>query len=525
MLPGQTFTPEDLLGILWRRRWLLVVPLALGLATAPFLAKRIPPVYKSDTLIMVIPQRVPDAYVRSTVTATVADRLPAISDEILSRSRLERIISDFDLYPELRARAPMEDVVARMRRDIDPVEIQKGQQSFRASYSSQDPRMAQKVTARLASLFIDENSRYRENLAESTNVFLESQLEEAKTRLVEHEKKLEEYRRLNSGELPSQLESNLRAIQTAQLQLQSVGESANRARERRLLVERQLVEAQTQPVSVAPPVATAGQEPQLGMSAQQQLDAAEKTLELLKLRYTADHPDIRKLDRTIRDLKERVAEEASRPLPPPSSSPLPLSAAELARQKRIGDAQADLEVIDRQLTASQAEEARLTALIAQYQQKVEVVPKRESELVELTRDYDVLKKTYDSLLGKREESQLAANLERRQIGEQFRILDPASLPAKAANENRRLAFSVAPAIIGFGLGLLLAVFLEFRDSSFSHEGDVARVLDLPVLALVPVVASDAEKRAARVRRILVDAAGVATVLSSLAVVAWGYLKP
>jgi len=260
------------------------------------------------------------------------------------------------------------------------------------------------------------------------------------------------------------------------------------------------------------------------MSALQQLDAAEKTLELLKLRYTADHPDIRKLDRTIHELKERVAEESSRPLPPPSSSPLPLSAAELARQKRIGDAQADLEVIDRQLTASQAEEARLTALIAQYQQKVEVVPKRESELVELTRDYDVLKKTYDSLLGKREESQLAANLERRQIGEQFRILDPASLPAKAANENRRRAFSVAPAILGLALGLLLAVFLEYRDSSFSHEGDVARVLDLPVLALVPVVASDAEKRAARIRRILVDAAGVATVLGSLAVVAWGFLK-
>ena len=165
MLPGRSFTPEDILGILWRRRWLLALPVALGLATAPFVAKRITPVYESDTLIMVIPQRVPDAYVRSTVTATVADRLPAISDEILSRSRLERIITDFGLYADLQARAPMEDVVARMRRDIGPVEIQRGQQSFRASYSSEDPRVAQKVTARLASLFIDENSRYRENLA------------------------------------------------------------------------------------------------------------------------------------------------------------------------------------------------------------------------------------------------------------------------------------------------------------------------------------------------------------------------
>ena len=520
MLPGRRFTPEDIIGILWNRRWLLVVPVALGLATAPFLAKRIPAVYKSETLIMVIPQRVPDAYVKSTVTATVADRLPAISDEILSRSRLERIIGDFGLYPELRARAPMEDVVAKMRQDIGPVEIQRGQQSFRASYVSQDAHMAQKVTARLASLFIDENSRFRENLAENTNVFLESQLEDAKARLVEHEKKLEEYRRLHSGELPTQLESNLRAIQTAQLQLTSVSESANRARERRLLVERQLVEAETQPVSTLPLISTTGQ---TILPAAQQLEAAQKTLEQLRSRYTAVHPEVIAQERVISDLKERVAEESRRPVAPQPSSAAP-SAAEQARQKRIREAQADLDVIDHQLATSKTEEARLTALIAEYQRKVEAVPKRESELVELTRDYDVLKKTYDSLLTKREESQLAANLERRQIGEQFRILDPASLPERAANQSTRLGFSFAPAVIGLLCGVLLAGFLEYRDSSFSQETDVTRVLNLPVLALVPVVSSQAEKRGARVRRILVDVAGVATVLGSLVVITWGFLS-
>jgi uncharacterized protein involved in exopolysaccharide biosynthesis len=144
----------------------------------------------------------------------------------------------------------MEDVVRQMRLDIGPVQIQPGAQSFRVSYQNRDPVTAQKVTARLASLFIDENSQDRENLAESTNVFLESQLEEAKSRLLDHERKLETYRRSHSGELPSQLDGNLRAIQTAQLQLQSTGESANRARERRLLLERQLADAQTLPVAV-----------------------------------------------------------------------------------------------------------------------------------------------------------------------------------------------------------------------------------------------------------------------------------
>jgi len=521
MLPGRSFTPEDIVAILWRRRWLLVVPLALGLATAPFVAKRIPPVFKSETLIMVIPQRVPDAYVKSTVTATVADRLPAISDEILSRSRLERIIGDFGLYADLRARAPMEDVVAKMRSDIGPVEIQRGQQSFRASYVSQDAHMAQKVTARLASLFIDENSRFRENLAENTNVFLESQLEDAKARLVEHEKKLEEYRRLHSGELPTQLEGNLRGIQTAQLQLTSVSESVNRARERRFLVERQLVEAETQPASTLPLISTTGQ---TILPAAQQLEAAQKTLDQLRSRYTAEHPEVRAQERVIIDLKERVAEESRRPVEAPQPSSLAPSAAEQARQKRIREAQGELDLIDRQLAASKTEEERLTALIAEYQRKVETVPKRESELVELTRDYDVLKKTYDSLLTKREESQLAANLERRQIGEQFRILDPASLPERAANQSTRLGYSFGPAVIGLVFGILLAGFLEYRDSSFSQESDVTRVLNLPVLALVPVVASQAEKRGARVRRILVDVAGVATVVGSLVVITWGFLS-
>src|SRR5688572_20752858 len=226
--------------MLWRRRWLVVLPFAAGLAAAPLIASRVPELYRSETLIMVIPQRVPDSYVRSTVTATLEDRLPSISDQILSRSRLERIIEDFNLYPRERANAAMEDVVRRMRTDILVTPPVKEQQSFRVAYVSRDSATAQKVTARLASLYIEENLRDRANLAESTNVFLESQLEDAKQRLLENEKKLEEYRRRYSGQLPSQLQGNLQAIQSAQMQLQAVSEAMNRARERRHLVERQV---------------------------------------------------------------------------------------------------------------------------------------------------------------------------------------------------------------------------------------------------------------------------------------------
>ena len=497
---------------------MILLPLALGLATAPFVAKRVPAVYKSETLIMVVPQRIPDSYVKSTIGGSIADRLPSISDQILSRSRLERIINDFGLYEDLRKQSPMEDVVRRMQLDIGPVQIQDGAQSFRVSYVNLDPAVAQKVTARLASLFIDENSRERENLAESTNVFLESQLEEAKARLLEHERKLEEYRRQYSGELPSQQEGNLRAIQTANLQLQSLNESINHASERRLLIERQIADAQTQPAALLQ-IPGATPDP-VALSTAQQLEQAEKSLEVLKLRYTSEFPEVRKLERSIEELRQRVAEEARRPVPEKKTE----SPSELARQKRIRDLQAELEVIDRQLSVSRAEEGRFKAQIAEYQLKVEAVPKRESELVELTRDYDILKKTYDSLLTKREDSKLARDLERRQIGEQFRILDPASLPVRPSNQNRRNALSLAGAGVGFMLGILMTAFMEYRNSSFAREAEVVRVLDLPVLALVPEMASDGERRRQRHRRLALDLAGSAMLLGTVVFVALGFLR-
>jgi hypothetical protein len=144
--------------------------------------------------------------------------------------------------------------------------------------------------------------------------------------------------------------------------------------------------------------------------------------------------------------------------------------------------------------------------------------------VELTRDYNILKTTYDSLLTKREDSKLSANLERRQIGEQFRILDPASLPVRPANQLRRLALSFSGSGVGLGLGLLFAAFLEYRDSSFTREGDVARILELPVLALVPIMPTDRERRRVRNRRLAVDMAAVTVLVGSAAVLAWGLLN-
>ena len=480
MLPGKKYTFEEAARIL-RRRWLLILlPLAIGTAAGIAGHQWLPAQYQSETVIIVIPQRIPDSYVKSTVSANVEDRLRSVSEQILSRSRLERIIKDFDLYKAQRQSGPLEDVVKKMTNDIN-VKLEGKESSFRVTYISPDPDIAQKVTERLAALFIEENLRDRENLADSTNSFLDSQVQDAKRRLIEQEKKLEEYRRRYAGQLPSQLQGNLQSIQNAQMQLQSLHESMNRARERRLLIERQVAEAQTLPAEVIFAGAAGTAVEAAPPSAAQQLETAQARLESLKLRYTQEHPDVLAQEQAIADLLARVSAEALRP---PEQ---PRSASEIARQKRLRDLRAELAMVDRQLASAQAEEGRLKKTMADVSGRIEVVPTRESELVELTRDYSTLQETYSTLLQKREDSKLAANLERRQIGEQFRILDPASRPERPYNQKQRLAVLFGGSMGGLMFGLLLVGFLEYRDASFTCEDDVVRVLSLPVLALIPVM--------------------------------------
>jgi capsular polysaccharide biosynthesis protein len=157
-------------------------------------------------------------------------------------------------------------------------------------------------------------------------------------------------------------------------------------------------------------------------------------------------------------------------------------------------------------------------VIAGYQSKLEAMPKRESDLVELTRDYTTLQASYQSLLSKREESKIAANLERRNIGEQFKVLDPARVPERPFSPNR-LVINVAGAGAGLALGLLLTAFLECRDSSFRCEDEVVRLCQLPVLAVVPLLMTGEELRTRRRWHITVGFATFAVLLALIAAVA------
>jgi polysaccharide chain length determinant protein (PEP-CTERM system associated) len=520
MVPGQTYTPEDLIRIAWRGKWLILAMLTVaGGATAVY-QRMLPNIYRSDTTILVIPQRVPESYVQSTVSARIQDRLQSISQQLLSRSRLEPIILEFDLFREARLRQPMEDVVVGMRRQID-VRTLRGD-AFVLGFTSEDPATAQRVTERLASLFIDENLRDREVLADATDQFLESQLEDARRRLIENEKKLEEFRLRFSGELPTQVSNNLQAMQNLQMRAQSLGESLARDRERRMMMERQLADLESLAAAEAPAgdaaAAVAGAEDAERGSAVDQLNQARANLKLLQTRLTPEHPDVARAARLVREQEQRVAAEQAAAAAAAGVTVAVVSPAE----RRAATVRSELAQVQRDISGKERQVNAIETEISRYRGRLEAAPVRESEMTELMRDYDTIRGVYTSLLSKRESSKVAANLERRQIGEQFRVLDPARRPERPISPNRPFIALVGMGI-GLAVGLALVALREIRDKTIRTEQQAVQSLGLPVLATVPRMRNLFERRR-RLRRGLSVAAGGAVVVAAAAAAALQWLR-
>jgi len=520
VIPGKQYSIDTLLQVARRRKWLIILPTLIVGAIGALIVTYLPNVYRSETLILVVPQRVPESYVRSTVTARIEDRLQAISQQILSRTRLEQIVTDFNLYAkERKKQVLMEDIVERMRTDDIGIDIIKGD-AFRVSYQASDPRLAMRVTERLGSLFIDESLRDREVLAEGTSQFLATQLDEARRQLVLNENKLQEYQAAHNGELPSQMEANMQGQHNAEMALQTLGDSLNRDRERRLLLERQVTDIVEAPEEK--PAATGdAAKGEMAQTLEDELKLARQALLAVELKLKPEHPDVKKQRRTVEELEARVkAQQLEGTL---QAKPVGAVVMDAAKRRKLTDARAELENLDRQIQAKTSEANRLSGLISMYQARIEATPMRESELAALTRDYDTMQASYRSLLQKKEESQISANLEKRQIGEQFKIIDPARMPERPASPDRPRLYLIA-GLVAIVAGFGMAAFAEFFDRTLRTEADVRAALNLMVLATVPMMRDASKTSIWRLRRGLALGAGAATVLAVCATVAWRLLR-
>ncbi|MFQ5777813.1 MAG: GumC family protein [Terriglobia bacterium] len=518
-------TLDEYLQLAVRRRWWLLLPTCVVALATIGVSLLLTDVYRSETVILVEHQKVPEHYVISNVSPELRNRLQTMTQQILSRTRLLRIIDELGLYADRKEDMVPEELVELMGRNIQ-VELlgadaqRDGLNAFKISFSAEDPRVAQQVTSRLTSLFIEENLKVREQQSLGTTNFLQAQLEEARKELQQQEARLREFKTRFLGELPEQHQGNLQVLGGLQMQLQNIGTALNRARERRVYLEslvaqyKSLAETEASSPPGAPtPRAISGAETELARLRRQRAE--------LLGRYTPKHPDIRKIEEEIaqtealltqmkKEQETAVASTAEdNSADNPKDSPLTPGGSPMATV--IAQVESQLKANRAEIDNLAGEEERLKGKVQTYERRLNLTPLREQQLSDVVRDYNLSKQNYGELLKKKMESELATSMEKRQQGEQFRILDPPSLPEKPYRPDR-LRVNALGATLGLGLAVGLAFLVEVRDRSVHSEKEVSRFLPVPLVIGVPNLPTGIEQRQQWWRRIFEWAAGSTLVL-------------
>jgi polysaccharide chain length determinant protein (PEP-CTERM system associated) len=517
---------EFVLAVWSRRRWLALVSFLVPVTAAVSIVSFLPNVYRSTATVLVDRQQIPEAFVRSTVTSALETRLQTISQEILSRSRLEDLITRFGLYPDLRNRVPFEEVIAHMRSDIklDLKSVEaRGQReatvAFTIAYQGGNAQTVAVITNMLASFYIDENLKSRERQATSTAEFLKVQLAETKRRLDVQEQRVSDFKRRHLGELPQQLETNLGTLERLHAQLRVNADNQTRAAERRQALSSQLAEAES---LLAVPLAatTPGLAPAATETPEMRLTRLKDELARLRTQFSEKYPDVVRVAAEVALLEKEVAEHQARlaakkpeekPVAP--TAPSPIATPYILRLKEA------LSEIDADIKVFKGEEKRLQDSIGGYQARVENVPRREQEFRELSRDYDNTRELYQTLLKRYDEAQLAESMEQRQKGEQFRVLDAALPNTTPAAPKRPQLFAIA-VVASLGLALAVVFAAEKVDSAFHGVDDLRAFSAIPVVVSIPMIMTKAALRRSRWRGRL---AACATLVLLVLIVGLGYI--
>lgn len=481
-----SFAPIDYWHMILRRKWLVLAIFFACVVGGGILCVVWPESYRSSTLILVESQKIPEEYVKTLIGSSIEERLNSIQQQVMSRTLLTQMIQEFDLYPDAVSRDGFDGVIERLRKDIRVTtsvarSARGGVDAFAISFAHENPQVAMKVTAKLASQYIDENLRSREQLVQGASEFIEQELAMAKGRLEDQERTITLFKTKYMGELPEQVQANVSALDRLSLQHGTTLDALQRAADRLSLLEKtfkeyEAIEPTTTGMVPGPGGAVVVDSPHL------RLKELEKTLTTLSAEYKDNYPDIIALKQEIQALKAQIGNTAkekkeSDKVTTFTKEPRPIDTylRELARQRE----ESKLEI------ASLKERLlRIKDQMKEYEARVEKAPAREQELMLLNRDYGNLKENYRSLLDKKLNARLSENLEKRQKGEQFRILDPANLPQKAETPDR-LKIMLLALGLGCGLGVGAVVGLESFRPVFRRSDEVESLLQLRVLASIP----------------------------------------
>lgn len=482
MLGHRMLNVDDYIAILKRRGWMIAVP-AILLALVGFAVTFVvAPQYISQTLILVEQQKVPDDYVRPVVVEDITARLASMKEQILSRSRLEPIIERFNLFGGKKM--SMEDRIDQARKNIDikPIHSEMartgGLPGFFISYKDSDPHTAQQVCGEIASLFVTANLNARAQSVEGTTEFLKSQLADAKRTLDDQDAKLAAFQSKYMGRLPGEEQTNMNMLTSLNTQLDAATQALSRMEQDKSYLEAMITQQQgiasssTGDHGVASSAGTGPEQAELQSLQNEEAD-------LLK-RYTADYPDVVAVQRKIKDLKQRIA---SAPPVTASSTTSVSTAPNRADSQMVQQLRAQLRSLEQGIQAKRHEQGLLSSQVNMYQARISASPMVLEEYKNITRDHETAQAFYDDLLKKMNQSKMATDLERRQQGEQFSVMDQPNLPDSPTFPKRGV-FIGAGFMAGLILGTLLVAWMEYRDTAVRSERDVWAFTKLPTLGVI-----------------------------------------
>jgi polysaccharide biosynthesis transport protein len=470
---GSSFTMKDGLAATRKHIHLILTSSAIIFAIGIVIVSLLPNIYSATTTVLVDPQKIPERYVASTIDQNA--QLNTLTQQVLSSSRLQEIIERYNLYSNLRT-SSREEVIEYMRSktkiDIKPsLEPEQGLSSFSITYENTDRAIVAVITNQLAASFIAWNLKAREQQAVGTTEFLSSELDEAKKGLEEQEAALQAYRMQHAGATPDALTGNLQALSRLQTESEANDDAISRLDQERILL--------SQTSSADPRVAPLSERERLVQDKRR----LESELSELKRQFTDSYPDVISVKEQIKDMNARLA---AIPDSPDTTDHLDSTA------------KVRLSLIEKELQRHRELKANLQAQIGSFQGKVDSVPILESRLAELTRNYEVSRQNYQSLLDKTLSAGMSEQLEKKQQAARFMILDPAKTPEKPLKPKRLPLFLgiVALSII-VPLGTVLAK--EALSGVVKNETQLKDLLPLhiSVLGTVPPIQNQFDIRRVR----------------------------
>jgi polysaccharide chain length determinant protein (PEP-CTERM system associated) len=477
--------------IVQRHKWLLILPfITVSIGTALYSLK-LPDIYRARSSVLVEAPKVPESFVQSTVSTRMQERLRTITQQIKSRTRLEQVARELGLISNALEEKALDAYLAMMSNRIEVTVQGAGNDIFSVSYEGPDPRTVMVVANKLVSLFIDDNLKMREQYAEGTTEFLESELQSVEKLLQAQEKTVAEYKQRFMGELPAEQDANQRTLDRLQMQLQTIATTLESVRTRKSFILRQL-SIQDSETALSPTGAARSSVEPIGIA--QQLEQRRLVLATLQRIYTDTYPDIIRLKQEIAEIEAHLAAQDTTSQRVESIPPVGIAARHISKQQ-----QQELEQIDLEEGKLRQQQASIQEQIVAYEKKVANAARREQELLVLTRDYDSTRKNYDSLLARRQQAQIAENLEKRQKSEQFRVLDEARIPTKPWKP-QRLMILLAGMGVGMAMGVGAVSLAVYLDQGFHDLEDLEQFTNLPVLATIPLLMTTMEQHKQRLQR-------------------------